>query len=57
MELKIYNPQEGGFLKTIEWNFDELKTEIQSLIKERAYDTIVYSDAQIKEAKADRATR
>lgn len=55
MELKIYNPQEGGFLKTIEWNFDELKTEIQGLIKERAYDTIAYSDAQIKEAKADRA--
>ena len=25
MELKIYNPQEGGYLKKIEWNFEELK--------------------------------
>lgn len=55
MELKIYNPQEGGFLKAIEWNYEELKSDIQALIKDRAYDTIVYSDEQIKEAKADRA--
>ena len=28
MELKIYNPQVDGFLKSIDWNFDELKEEI-----------------------------
>ena len=27
MELKIYNPQVDGFLKSIDWNFDELKEE------------------------------
>ena len=28
MELKIYNPQADGFLKAIDWNFEELKEEI-----------------------------
>ena len=28
MELKIYNPQDNGFLTSIEWNFEELKAEI-----------------------------
>ena len=28
MEFKIYNPQEEGFLKEIDWNYEELKTEI-----------------------------
>lgn len=27
MELKIYNPQEEGFLKEIDWNYEEVKTE------------------------------
>ena len=55
MELKIYSPQEDGFVKKIEWNFDELKAEIKSVIKEKAYDTVVYSEDQIKDAKSDRA--
>ena len=25
MELKIYNPQDDGLLKSIDWNFDEIK--------------------------------
>ncbi len=33
MELKIYNPQVDGFLKSIDWNFDELKEEITKKIK------------------------
>ena len=28
MELKIYNPSEDGFIKAIEWNYDELKAEL-----------------------------
>ena len=28
MELKIYSPTEDGFIQKIEWNFEELKTEI-----------------------------
>ena len=54
MELKIYNPQEDGFLEKIEWNFEELKTEITE--KAGEYVNLVYTDDQIKEAKKDRAT-
>lgn len=53
MELKIYNPQDDGFLQKIEWNFEELKAEITSAAQE--YETSVYTDDTIKSAKADRA--
>lgn len=53
MELKIYNPQVDGFLKSIDWNFDELKEEITK--KSSDYLNLVYSDEQIKDAKQDRA--
>lgn len=53
MELKIYNPQEDGFLQSIDWNFEDLKTEIAQ--KSNEYMNLVYSDDQIKEAKKDRA--
>ena len=36
MELKIYNPQEGGYLKKIEWNFEELKEEVTAKAQEYA---------------------
>lgn len=53
MELKIYNPQEDGFLQSIDWNFDELKKEITG--KANEYMNLVYSNDQVKEAKKDRA--
>lgn len=53
MELKIYNPQDDGFLQKIDWNFEELKAEISSAAQE--YETSVYTDDTIKSAKADRA--
>ena len=54
MELKIYNPsEENGFLKAIEWNYDELKAELSQKLEE--YKGLVYTEEQIKEAKADRA--
>lgn len=53
MELKIYNPQDNGFLQKIEWNFEELKEQITSA--SRDYETLVYSDDAIRDAKADRA--
>lgn len=53
MELKIFNPAEDGFLKSIDWNFDELKQEIVK--KSDDYMNLVYSNDQIKEAKKDRA--
>lgn len=53
MELKIYNPQEDGFLQSIDWNFDELKAKITK--KSEAYTNLVYSNEQMKVAKKDRA--
>ena len=53
MELKIYNPQEEGFLKEIDWNYEELKTEIQG--KANDYMNLVYTADQVKDAKKDRA--
>ena len=53
MELKILNPQEGGFLKEIQWNNEELKEEIAERMQE--YTSLVFTEDTIKEAKADRA--
>ena len=54
MELKIYNPsEESGFLKAIEWNYEELKAELSQKLED--YKGLVYTEEQIKEAKADRA--
>ena len=52
MELVIYNPQTE--IKEISWNYDEIKNEVAA--KMRYYNTLVYTDEQVKEAKADRAT-
>ena len=53
MELKIYNPQDNGFLQKIEWNFEELKAEVTAAAQ--TYEISVYTDDTIKSAKADRA--
>lgn len=53
MELKIYNPQEDGFVQKIEWNYEDLKTEVAAAADE--YAVSVYTDDTIKQAKADRA--
>ena len=54
MELKIYNPsEENGFLKAIEWNYEELKAELSQKLED--YKGLVYTEEQIKDAKADRA--
>lgn len=53
MELKIYNPSEDGFIKAIEWNYEELKAELSQKLED--YKGLVYTEEQIKEAKADRA--
>lgn len=52
MELKI-TPTPDGFVKTIDFNHDEIKAEIAE--KVAYYKTLVYTDDQIKDAKADRA--
>ena len=53
MELKILSPGAEGFIKAIEWNNEEIKAEIAEKVS--TYKMMVYSDDQIKEAKADRA--
>lgn len=50
MELKI---KEVQLPEKIEFNFEELKQELAE--KAHDYETMVYTDDQIKEAKADRA--
>lgn len=54
MELKIYNPSEDGFIKSIDWNYDEIKKEVQAKVEH--YKNLVYNEDQIKIAKTDRAT-
>lgn len=53
MEFKIIKPETGDFVKAIEWNHEEIKAEITE--KVAFYNSLVYTDDQIKEAKADRA--
>ena len=53
MELKIISPQEGGFVKEIQWNNEELKAEIAE--KMRDYTGLVFTENTIKDAKKDRA--
>ena len=53
MELKIYNPSKDGFIKAIEWNHEELKAELSQKLED--YKGLVYTEEQIKDAKADRA--
>lgn len=53
MELVIYQPTESEFIKSIEFNHEELKQQLaEALVK---YEGLVYSDINIKSAKADRA--
>lgn len=53
MELVIYSPKEDGFIKSIDWNYEELKEQITE--KAEMYMSLVYSEDQMKEAKRDRA--
>lgn len=51
MELKINDIQ---LPEVIQFNYEELKQELSEKVKK--YETLVYTDDQIKEAKADKAT-
>lgn len=54
MEFKIINPTEdSGFLQSIEFNFDELKTELTKRLEK--YQGLTYTEEMLKEAKADKA--
>lgn len=53
MELKIISPQEGGFVKEIRWNNEELKAEISEKMQE--YKSLAFTAETIQDAKKDRA--
>ena len=53
MELKIYSPNDGEFPSEIKWNFEEIKAWVSKSLQD--YKGVVYSEDQIKEAKADLA--
>lgn len=54
MELVITSPNENEFLKDIEFNHEEIKKELA--LRMVKYEGLVYSEADMKEARADRAT-
>lgn len=53
MEFRLINPTEGGFLKAIKWNREELEAAVKA--KVAVYQNIVYTEDNLKQAKADRA--
>jgi len=53
LSLVIQNPEEGDFLKKIDWNQKEFMDLVASITKQ--YQGVVYSDDQMKIAKSDRA--
>lgn len=54
MELKIISPKEDGFVKSIEFNHEELKAGLEGSLKK--YEGLVYTEDTIQDAKKDRAT-
>jgi hypothetical protein len=53
LELKIFSPQESGFVPEIKWNNEELKIAIAEKMKE--YNGLVFTEETISEGKKDRA--
>lgn len=54
MKFELINPKnENGFIKTIEFNFDELKTELTTRLEK--YNNLTYTEDTVKDAKEDRA--
>lgn len=53
MELEIYSPTKDGFVKEITWNHEAIKKEVAEKVQH--YASVIYTEDQIKDAKADRA--
>ena len=53
LELKIFSPQENGFVPEIKWNNEELKAAIAEKMEE--YKGLVFTEETISEEKKDRA--
>ena len=53
LTLVINNPDEGQFLKSIGWSKEQIKEAVVSITEQ--YRGLAYTEAQLQEAKADRA--
>lgn len=53
MEFRLINPTEDGFLRVIKWNKEELEAAVRHKIA--AYQNVVYTEDNMKQAKVDRA--
>nr|DAS37772.1 MAG TPA: Protein of unknown function (DUF1351) [Caudoviricetes sp.] len=53
LTLVINSPDEGHFLKSIGWNKEQIKEAVVSITEQ--YRGLAYTEAQLQEAKADRA--
>ena len=53
LTLVINNPDEGQFLKSIGWNKEQIKEAVVSITEQ--YRGLAYTEAQLQEAKEDRA--
>ena len=53
MEFRLINPTEDGFLRVIKRNKEELEAAVRHKIA--AYQNVVYTEDNMKQAKADRA--
>ena len=53
MEFRLINPTEDGFLRVIKWNKEELEEAVRQKIVN--YENVVYTEDNMKQAKADRA--
>ncbi len=53
MEFRLINPTEDGFLRTIKWNREELEAAVREKVAD--YQNVVYTEDNLKQAKADRA--
>lgn len=53
MEFRLINPTEDGFLRVIKWNKEELEAAVRHKIA--SYENVVYTEDNMKQAKADRA--
>ncbi|MBD5464127.1 MAG: DUF1351 domain-containing protein [Lachnospiraceae bacterium] len=53
MEFRLINPTEDGFLRVIKWNKEELEAAVRQKIA--SYENVVYTEDNMKQAKADRA--
>lgn len=53
MEFRLINPTEDGFLREIKWNREELEAAVRHKIS--AYQNVIYTEDNMKQAKADRA--